>query len=204
MGNKLEKLEQEAIMLEQLALLQHHLLWSSEQSPELYNLIVHSSCGQIAIKATSKIAHFPLLLVHAEDKNLLIFPLTSLVYIIINPLFYSIVLNEGYKYYNFNDLYRYQYETTSQNFIFPHFFFQKKFSHAFWILWLNEYSFTWGVSDLGSDLSNCPFLTIVFLLLTKCFCRGTVVMYLIESTATTVTVNNNKNYLQTKQETSRN
>lgn len=31
--NKLEKLEQDAIMLEQLALLQHHLLWSSEQSP---------------------------------------------------------------------------------------------------------------------------------------------------------------------------
>lgn len=84
-------------MLEQLALLQHHLLWSSEQSPWLYNLIVHSSWGQIAIKATSKITHFPLLLVHAEDKNLLIFPLTSLVYIIINSLFYSIVLNEGYK-----------------------------------------------------------------------------------------------------------
>jgi len=103
-------------------MLQHHLLWSSEQSPEVHNIIIHSSCGQIAINDTSKIFHSPLWLVHRVDKNLLIISLISLALISLNPVFYSIRLNKGYKYSNFNDLYRCQYAATLQNFISSHFF----------------------------------------------------------------------------------
>lgn len=143
-------------MLEQPGLLQHHLLWSLEQSPELRNLIVHSSCGRIAIKATSKIAHSRLWLVHAEDKNLLIIPLTSLALISLNPVFYSIVLNEGYKYSNFSDPYRCRYETTSQNFIFPHFFF-KQFSSASWLPNKRALFHLWKIRfrDRSRKLSPC-------------------------------------------------
>lgn len=115
-------------MLEQAVLVQHHLLWSLEQTPELCNLIVHSSCGQIAIKATSKIAHPPLWLVHGEDENLLIIPLTLLASVSLNLVVYSIGLNKGYKYSNFNNPCRCQYKTTSQNLIFPDIF--KKISPA--------------------------------------------------------------------------
>lgn len=87
------------IMLEQPVLLQHHLLWSLEQSPELHKLIVHSSCGGMAIKATSKISHSPLCLAHEE---------ISLALVSLKPVSYSIVLKKGYKYFNLSDRYMYQ------------------------------------------------------------------------------------------------
>lgn len=65
-------------------------------SPELHKLIVHSSCGQMAIKATSKISHSLLRLAHAE---------ILLALISLKPVFYSIGINKGYKYFGLSDPY---------------------------------------------------------------------------------------------------